>query len=302
MFRLLGITLIVVVIGVAVMFHSEIKDFSETFLAAKESRELVETGNWADAISVYEDQHKANPDNMDIALTLGDLYVRKGESEKALAIYRQLVTDHPTHVDTILAYGSLLQEDPTKRNKVLGMYRRVLKTHSDHANLLFRTGNVFQKAAENPNEVRPTVRQWLYDWAIYYYRLAIKANPNFYSPRFSLGVAYQQNNRIEKAANSYCNAIILSPDSFEARYNLGLALVDLQAYDEAYQQMGKAVQTLTDQGRSAEARILAERVQGVKNTVYNSESASNLGKADDGDDQLGVLLSPGCLVNTTLVN
>lgn len=297
MLRLLGIALIVLLVGLAVIFNGEIKTFSDNYQAGKQSKEYEMVGDYGSAIRVYEEKSKANPDNVTLAMGYAKLCLKHGKTDKAVEAYRTLMNNQPNYLPALLAYGDLQEDTPDKRNTVLSLYRKALKKSSAQPPLLLAVGNVFMKAAGDERETRPEVKTWLYEWAVYYYRHALKQTPRLASGWMNLGIAYQQTKRVEKAATSYCNALALSPKAYEARYNLGLTLVEMGIYGEGYQQLERAVKTLSDADLIPQAQALAERVQVVKNKVENNNESGAL-SANESPKALESFLSPDCLMSS----
>ncbi|MEB3286112.1 MAG: tetratricopeptide repeat protein [Vampirovibrionales bacterium] len=298
MLRLLGIALIVICVGCLVIFHSEIKRFSDTFLSSREGQEMLNEGDYAGAIALYEEKVEADPGNYSLSMALASLYGLHRQRDKAIELYRTLMAkypDSPEHTAIVIAYGRMQENLPEKRNNVISLYRKALRSDSDNPDLLSALGTVYLKAGDNPNETRQEMKSWLYEWAIYYYRLALAFDSKQEGTRFNLGVAYQQTERYEKAASSYCNALVLNPNAFEARFNLGLTLVNLDALEQGYQQLARSVSILSDAGRVPEAQRLAERVQEVKTMVYNDSSNSGLQSEMD-ESTLSKFMSPACLI------
>lgn len=295
--RVLGFIILVALIGMGglvFLFHHEIMSFSDNVLTARQNQDAIDTGNWADAIASYGDKVKDHPQNLDLAYTLGNLYLQNNQPAEAAEVFKNILAKDPSHLKATLKYGAILSQNPQKLRKALNLYRYVLKTNSDSAELLNALGDVYRMSAENPAEKRQTLKTWLTEWAIYYYRLASRTEPTYYEPYFNLGIAYQELKRLEKSATNYCNALILDPDSYAARYNLGLVLIDLGDTEQAYRELSQGVHLLADQGSPDAAHALAEKVQTIKNTLYNQNNVER--------DQLGAqtgqaakLLNPSCL-------
>jgi tetratricopeptide (TPR) repeat protein len=262
-----------------VIYNKEITLFSETYQLKKDGQAAIRHKNWQKALEIYEKGAKAHPEDEQINLTLAKLYQAQG-TETALAqseiLFKDLIRKSPENVTPKLAYANLLMAQPLRQNDALAVLRDGMKSHRQNAKLFATIGDVFKKAAENPCEYRPKVQKWLYDWSIYYYRHSAKLNPKRYNTQFNLGIAYQQTNELDKAAKSYCQALILSPKKFEAHYNLGVVLSELKLVDEGYRHLTQSVELLREADRLEEAQALAEQVQIFKNTMYNNESIRGL--------------------------
>jgi serine/threonine-protein kinase len=69
--------------------------------------------------------------------------------------------------------------------------------------------------------------------AIVSYREALRVKPNYFEARIGLGVALQDQGRLDEATFVYREVIRLKPDDFSAHHNLGVVLKILAKWDEA---------------------------------------------------------------------
>lgn len=256
-------------------------------------------------MTLYEEAARDNPDDAAIAVALAKIYHRQATyyapegyldyappassglktarktvetlRHDAQTLFLRAIHLKPDVIDYQLAYGRFLQDDPIRRPEAIPLYRALLAKNPRNADILAALGDLYKAAGDNRDEDRPEVKNWLYDWATYYYRLSLKFKPAQFQPRFSLGVIYQVRQTFStaerdqwrrKAAREYCNALKLTPDSSETRYNLGLILVDMRAMDAGFRQLARAVNILTDKNRIPEAQQVAQQVQFVKNSVF----------------------------------
>ncbi|MGE0201174.1 MAG: tetratricopeptide repeat protein [Candidatus Melainabacteria bacterium] len=293
MVRIIAIIVLVSLAGLGFVFHEEIKDFSDSWSLAREATEGGDT--LEQRLMVYEKGHQQHPGNLNIALKLAELYTRAEKHEKANVLYLHLLTDHADDMRVLVGYANLLKTDPRHLNKAIVYLKRAFKENPANPMLLYTLGSIYQSAAENPDETREPVKQWLYDWAVYYYRQAVRHDISLFDGWFGLGVVHQGLHHYNKAANRYCNALLLKPRNYEAHYNLGLVLVQLNRMEEAYPHFEEAIRLLSDSNRMLEAQSLAERVQVIKDQQYyrgRGDAGGTLGHTpmDDGTEPL----NPAC--------
>ena len=287
--KILGLATLCAVIAAVVIFIEPIREFSNSYNLQGAS------------IPELEIARQKNPENVAIALQLANEYHyqssdKKRNQKQAESLYKAILKKHPQHVGALIGYGRFLSEQPGKDNKALLQYRKALEIDKSNEDLLGALGTFYKTRAENPKLLNPELRRWLYQWSVYYYRLAIYVNPNRFQPRFNMGVAYQQLDDRENSAREYCDAIALLPGSYEARYNLGLILLDLNYLNEAGRQFQKSVALLSETpGGDLDAQELRRRIEGVTNNVYYDAAKSSLGP-----EELPQYLSPACLLNNTL--
>jgi tetratricopeptide (TPR) repeat protein len=292
------VTVISVSIGLLVIYNKPITEFSDAWQLEKEGEKALKSENWLHALNIYEKGNKEHPQNVEIALTLGSLYQKLASQEdlkavqsreevpeenkeldyfsKGEALYQKMVQAFPGNAKVYTGFASLLATHPDRVNDALAQTKIALKLSPHDPQLLKVMGDIYKDAAENICENRHSVKKWLYDWASYYYRIAIQNDPKVYQTHFNLGVSYQQNDLYDKAAREYCNALILSPDRYEVHYNLGLALVQLHQVDDGYRHLEKSIYILRESGHDEDAQKLAEQVQSFKNSVFQESQYSTL--------------------------
>jgi Tfp pilus assembly protein PilF len=263
-------------VALLVVFNKEISAFSDVTLLKQEGQRAMTVENWQQAIEVYERGVAVYPERVDLSLTLANLYQREGEPAKAEALYKKLVQLAPENLDVTLGYARLLMQDRARINDAVNLCRQALKSNETDPGLLSTLGDIFKQAADDPREKRRKVKHWLYDWAIYYYRMALKQDDTLYQTRFNLGYVYQRNAQLDKAAMEYCHSMLMMPNRYELHYNLGIVLVELHMLEEGYRHLSRSLELLREQDRLKDARVLAEQIQAFKNTVYHSNDHAGL--------------------------
>ncbi len=294
--------LVIVIGGIAavIIFHEPISEFSDGILQGQEGEKALARGDWNGAMAIFEDNWQKNSGNMKTALKLAKIYHRQSQyyanegfveyagrdsrrkrknvqllEAEAEKLFKTVVEKDPGNLEGRMAYARFLQ-DHGRFGAAADQLQEAFKNHKTEPKLLTALGNLYKAAAENPLETRSAIQGWLYDWAIYYYRLALKTDPALFQPRFNLGVIYHLHTsgtkppqeRIIKAVREYCNALMISPKSYETHYNLGLALVDMNAIEAGFRQLSNSVNILADQSRVLEAQHLAQQIQTVRNSIF----------------------------------
>ena len=278
---LLGFVIFGAFLALIAFNFKAILNFGQAQLIASAAQNSIQAHNWKKAIEVYENGLRESPKNQEIALELGWLYQQDNRMDQAVQIYRSILNVAPGNLNAQMGLAQVFS-NTSHFNEALIEYRKILRAHPDNPEILSQVGNVYKMAAENPQETREAMREWLYDFSRYYYQCSLKQDPKQFRAYFNVGVAYQQQKNLQPAAQAYCQALLLHPNSYEARFNLGLVLSDLNYLDEAYRQMGQAVQLASDQSGDQVAMQIAQRVQNIKNNIYyNSEKLwknLNIGK------------------------
>ncbi|WP_373531712.1 tetratricopeptide repeat protein [Vampirovibrio sp.] len=290
MSRILSFALFLIIVVIVAFNFNALLSYGRANQIEQSAQKAIEAQNWEKGIQLYEEGHKQFPDNATIALRLAWLYRKNQQNSQAEATYRTLLKQAPDHLEARMALAGLLKNDAKRVNEAIVELRQALKAHPKNPQLLASIGNVYKTAAENPAEKREATQKWLYAQARYYYQQSLKLNNQQFQTHFNLGVSYQNIDDNTAAAKAYCQALVVSPNSYEARYNLGLVLSDLSFEEEAYRQMGRAIQILSDRNDMAMAQGLAVKVQNVKNRIFNSNRPTLTGQ------EIPPFLDKACLV------
>lgn len=268
--RALGFLFFLSIVAIIGLNFKQILSFGQAHEIRQSAQKAVDAQNWEKAIQLYESGLKRYPDNVNLKLRLAWLYQKNHQPKQAESAYRAVLQREPDNKEAMIGLAALLEATPARINEAIVELRKALKAHPNDPRLLNQVGNLYKSAAENPAETRSQTRKWLYEQACYYYKMSLKLNPRQFQTQFNLGVANQNLDSLQAAAQAYCQAIIVNPNSFEAHYNLGLVLSRLDYLDEAYRQMDRSIKILTEKDDIETAQKLALKVQTIKNRVYNS--------------------------------
>lgn len=315
---LMGFILVLAIVGVLVIFNKPILTWAQAEMTYRQVQDTLETPapDWSRVLSAYEGAQHQYPDNMEIANRLAWVYLKMNQPDRAEALYRDILKRQPGNMDAQVGLANVIKANPGRYNEAVDIFREAKQAHSQDPYLLSQIGSLYKTAAENPQETRPQMRQWLYDIARYYYELSLQLDKTQFTTNFNLGVAYQNlyeldpaktseqcellpkdpmdpkwkdGCKLRQAARSYCRAIIIDPESYETHYNLGLVLNSMNYLNEAYRQMDRAVELLSRQASSEnaassageEVQMLARKVQNVKNANFRDPSKQGLMAPDD---------------------
>jgi tetratricopeptide (TPR) repeat protein len=259
----------------------------------RSAQKALAARNWEKGIALYEAGHKQYPDNVEISMRLAWWYLKNNQPAQAEVLYRGILRQEPEHLEARIGLANILKQQPQRVNEGITELRQALKRYPHNARLLATLGGVYKTAAENPQETRESVRKWLYTQARYYFQESLKLDAGQFQTQFNLGVAYQNLGDGAAAAKTYCKALQLRPDSYQSRYNLGLVLSELNFQDEAYRQLARSVQILSERNEMAAAQKLALQVQAVKNSIYNSNRRTL------GEPGVPTFLEKSCLLQAT---
>jgi len=209
--------------------------------------------NYQSLLTIYQDTVAKSPHNFLAHNNLGTALAVLGETDQAIAQFRQALRLNPhstmAHANLGLALARL-----GKMEEATAQYREALRITPDyseaHNNLGLALAELgrYAEAVECYRQalrIKPDDADANYNLAIAlaamgrtseaidYYRQALRLKPDFAHAHNNLGTVLAILGRNEEAIQQYRQAVQLEPDYFEAHNNLGLALATTGKTDEA---------------------------------------------------------------------
>ena len=184
------------------------------------------------------------PQYLDVHLMLGEIYVRQGKIEQAVAKYAILVDSYLVNGrtdDAISTYRRILQLEPNNL-----IYRIKL------IELLSRQGRADEVLAERMTAADAYLRLGHHDRAIQEYEQALYANPNNMQVRLSYAQALMRAGRAQLAVQEYQRVLQMDPSNVMALAQWQIALasgVGIMPSASAPGSMGNRVAALDVLGR-----------------------------------------------------
>ncbi|HLY30906.1 MAG TPA: tetratricopeptide repeat protein, partial [Ktedonobacterales bacterium] len=157
------------------------------------------------------------PQYLDVHLLLGEIYVRQGKIEQAIAKYAILV-------DTYLVNGRL--------DDAIATYRRILQLEPNNLNyriklidLLLKQGNTEEALVERMAAADSYLRMGYADRAIQEYEQALLAHPNNTQVRLNYAAALMKGGRAAQAVGEYQRILQVDQGNTQAlaRWQIALA-------------------------------------------------------------------------------
>lgn len=235
-------------------------------------RNLAYIAIWVAVFAIMQVQTRAQ-----VALTRADQLFSDGETEAAIAQYRQLVRDEP---DYALAYGNLgfVLRAVGRPAEAVAPLERAVELEPDNAEVLNNLGLALIEADRLP-EAADTLQR------------ALRLQPDYREARYSLGEALIREGRTEAAIAQYREVTRSAPDYAPGHYGLGYALLSTGRAAEALAPLQRAVELEPDNaealnnlgyvllsiGRAAEGVVPLERA--VELEPDNAEVRQNVGLA-----------------------
>jgi cellulose synthase operon protein C len=178
-------------------------------------RLLMQEGKKSETEALLQQTKKDLPDNSEGYRMLGDFYFATGNTDKALAEYASLYSDHPKDPQVKRNYIQLLilknhLEEAAKLNN------EVLKSNAHDTDALIYQGQIQLRKNETAG-------------AIDSLQNALRNDPNNAVAHYQLGLAYQQQPDLARAESEWREAVRIRPDLTDAQR--ALAGLELQRGD-----------------------------------------------------------------------
>lgn len=191
---------------------------------------------------------------------------QKGQLPQAIALYQQLLSLNPQHIQALHFLGLLYAQSADMQTAILYL-QQALILNPDNAVLLNNLANAYKKnhqldkaeyyyqqainvapdyAQAQNNLGAIYALQNKYQQALHHYRHAVHAQPDFTAAHFNLGLLLLRNNQLKAAATQFCNVLTLNPDHLEAQFYNGVLALDAGNLDQAEQALQKVLLVDTD--------------------------------------------------------
>ncbi|MEW6249453.1 MAG: tetratricopeptide repeat protein [Planctomycetota bacterium] len=168
--------------------------------------------DWEAAISQYERLAEMEPGDLDVLLTLGNLYLQVARPLEAVAQYQQALLIEPDGHDSMLKPAEALAEDGRLTDAIATLERLVHK-YPGMAPFHVRLGDLYGKSG---NDVK----------AVEEYRRALETQPSFLEATVKLGTQHMRQGRFVDAAVTFNRAVELNDRLMTAFVGLGVAQHD----------------------------------------------------------------------------
>ncbi len=225
------------------------------------ARALHTLGRTQDAIRYFMAARTIHPET---AHGLGHLLEENGESDEAIAVFRDLNRLRPKDPRNLYCLGRALKSQGRKQeadpvlDAAIVLYReQILRNPQDSfahlmaGQALAAKGNLGEAVAQyqtlirlNPEDADNHLRlggvlqaQGKVDEAIDEYRTAIKLKPDYAEAHIALGTAVQNQGKQNEAIEEYRTAIRLKPDDAGVRHFFGQALLAQGKLSEANEEL-----------------------------------------------------------------
>ena len=215
--------------------------------------ELANRGRYAEAIKVWEQALKIDPENPKAQNNLGIALVRTGQLPEAIAHLERAVELKPEYAEAHANLGEALSM-AARTEEAMAHWRRAVELNPDlagaHASLGFalaRKGSLDEAIAHwrKAVEIAPAMAgvennlgvalsaQGKYDEAVAHLRKGLESKPGDIEMQNNLAVALLHRRNIEEAVGLFEKVLAVEPGHAQAQYNLGVALMEKKSFDDA---------------------------------------------------------------------
>lgn len=160
--------------------------------------------------------------SVETLLDSGRRYHRRGDLDKAIEVYRQVLSQSPEHPDALYLSGLVLyRQQQTER--AITLIEAATVVDPQHALAHASLAQIYQDQARHKR-------------ALMYFRRAAELSPKNPNVLNGLGLALYQSGKNQQAFEAFSAAILLKPQMLEAHNNLGNLLRAMGRYDTAERQ------------------------------------------------------------------
>jgi tetratricopeptide (TPR) repeat protein len=164
-----------------------------------EANQLLNEKKYPEAIALFEDILKENPDIYTLEENLGSAYFKLGDYDKAIEHYQRYLEKEPNATDVLINIVNTYLEKGELEVALTYLGKIKEDTVTDPATF-YNIGSLFFGRGDT-------------DLAIKYYLKALAKDINFTDAYFQLGLCYFQKGDMEQAKVNFKKIIELAPDS-----------------------------------------------------------------------------------------
>jgi len=188
--------------------------------------------NFRNALKVYQEAMEFSPENPELLTTIGLIYLRLGENQRAFDYLGNSLTHDPRNAKTILAAGSIIQ-DNQDMDVALVKYRVAAVQSPNSAQLWNNIGMCFFGKGRYVASVACLKR-------------ALYLDPFEWIVSYNLGLVHLSTGQCASAFHYFSSSINLKPDFAASYMYLAITLGRLDDFENACAAYDKAVEIETD--------------------------------------------------------
>ena len=164
--------------------------------------------NFDEAINIFKQALKMNPNHLEAYLNIGNVLQEKGELDAAIDSYKQALKLKSDYAEVHYNMGIALKKKGDLDAAIFSN-KQVIKIVPDHVEAFNNMGNALQAKED-------------IDGAISSYKKALKINPNHAEANYNIGNALKEKGQLDSAIKAYNAATHVKPDYADALCNLSI--------------------------------------------------------------------------------
>ncbi len=221
-----------------------------------------EEGRLGRATQLIQAAIKADPNQADFFLSLGQVFNKKRQPDKSLACFKKAIAINPTMISAYL-YLALVHLESGQTDEAVATLNQALHTAPDFIDAHLMLGRIYLNrdqlseaisCFENALRISPGGGNSCFylgvafqksgnaHKSLYWFRKTIDRNPGFSEAHLNMGLIYAQLGDINAAVSSYTRALENEPDMPEALNNMGNLKMSMGEVAEATILYKKAVE------------------------------------------------------------
>lgn len=206
-----------------------------------------------DRVAMWTDVSTKRPENARGHYNRGYALDEEGETQAAMASYRQALAIRPEYPEAHNNLGNALKEQG-RLDEAMDQYRAALRQKPDYAEAYNNIGSVLERRGEYEEavayyrkalDIRPDFAEVYsnlgnalmalgrHDEAMAAHARALELEPEYGDGYVNLGIAWAKQGELDRAINAFQSALKVNPQSAEAHNNLGNALAGQKRYAES---------------------------------------------------------------------
>ena len=181
------------------------------------------------ATRLYKELLRNEPDNLEYLSTIGSIYVKSNEDEKALPYYQRIIELFPHSVSAMNGIGAIYRR--LKRyDESMEILQRALNENKDVANVYYTLGFTYREMG-------------LYDEAIECFENVIDENANDVLAYNHLGSIYSAKGDFQNAIEIFKHGLQIDQNHPILNYNIAHCFESLEQYPDAIRSYETALKT-----------------------------------------------------------
>lgn len=250
-------------------FYNRVLEYSPESFRAHNSLGIIfeKSGEYDKAIASYIRSIEHNPYFVYAYHNLGKIYAAMGKNEDAISWYKKALSVSPHFGGTYYNLGNLYG-NMERYEEAIASYKRAIELYPEYSEAYFNLGFTYKKAGMFPE-------------AVDCYRRSLEIEPGKPGVYNNLGNVYGAMGKTEEAMAAYADALRISPDSPDVLNNLGALYSYIGKEEDAVGYFMKAIEVDPDFALTYNnlAVIYLNR-KDYEEAIRHCDKAKDLGRPD----------------------